>query len=241
MTVLEQASAVDKRSAPLYSQAEASRFLGLSASTYRNWARGYDYERGGKTITAAPVVTTVARETAHGPNIPFVGLAEGYALYAIRATGVPLQKIRPALAILDREVGMRHALASRRLFTDGAEVLFDYGEKSGGDERDALRGLTVVRDNQRVMADVVGSYLNRIEFGGDGLADQIPLLGFRSAEVVADVRRSFGQPTFERGGARLEDVLSLFVAERDVDVVAAEFGIPRSQLEDVLAVYVQAA
>lgn len=41
MTVLEAESAVDKFDAPLYTQAEASRFLGLSQSTFRNWSRGY--------------------------------------------------------------------------------------------------------------------------------------------------------------------------------------------------------
>ncbi len=41
MTVLEAGSAVDKFDAPLRTQAEASRFLGLSQSTFRNWSRGY--------------------------------------------------------------------------------------------------------------------------------------------------------------------------------------------------------
>jgi hypothetical protein len=37
---------------------------------------------------------------------------------------------------------------------------------------------------------------------------------------------------------RLEDAISLFKAERDIDVVSEEFGIPRVELEDVLAVLV---
>jgi hypothetical protein len=41
VTVLEAEAAVDKFDAPLYTQAEAARFLGQSASTFRNWARGY--------------------------------------------------------------------------------------------------------------------------------------------------------------------------------------------------------
>lgn len=39
---------------------------------------------------------------------------------------MPLQRIRPALDALDREFGVAHALASRRLYTDGAEVLYDH-------------------------------------------------------------------------------------------------------------------
>jgi hypothetical protein len=59
------------------------------------------------------------------PVIPFVGLAEGLVLTAMRRAGVPLQRIRPALARLDEELGLQHALASSRLYTDGAEVVVD--------------------------------------------------------------------------------------------------------------------
>ena len=167
-------------------------------------------------------------------------MAEGYALAAIRRSGVPLQRIRPALEQLDTEFGIKHALASEKLFTDGAEVLFDYAEKTGGDEGDAVRDLVVVRNNQRVFAEVVANYLHRIQFDADGFAMAVPLPGFWKAELIADVRRSFGQPVFRHGGVRLEDAISLFRAERDITVVSEEYGIPREELEDVLAVLIRA-
>jgi hypothetical protein len=64
------------------------------------------------------------------PIIPFIGLAEGLVLAATRRSGVPLQRIRPALERLDEEFGLAHALASQRLYTDGAEMLFDYAESA---------------------------------------------------------------------------------------------------------------
>jgi uncharacterized protein (DUF433 family) len=238
MTVLDAEAAVDKFDAPLYTQAEAARFLALSESTFRNWARGYHSVIKGREVDGAPILSTVPRAGARGPNIPFVGLAEGYALNAIRRTGVPLQRVRPALERLNDEFGLRHALASRKLFTDGAEVLFDYATKTGGEEGEAVKELVVVRDGQRVFNEVVGDYLQQIVFGEDGFATAIPLPGFRKAELIADVRRSFGQPIFSRSGVRLEDAISLFKAERDIDVVSEEYGIPRAELEDVLAVLV---
>lgn len=238
MTVLEAEAAVDKFDAPLYTQAEGARFLGQSASTFRNWAWGYHSVIRGREVTGAPVLTALGKPGLRGPNIPFVGLAEGYALAAIRETGVPLQRIRPALERLDQEMGLKHALASQKLFTDGAEVLFDYAEKAGGDEGDAVRELVVVRNDQRVFAEVMAGYLQQIEFGADGFATAIPLPGFKKAELVADVRHSFGQPVFRHGGARLEDAIALFKAERDIDVVSEEYGIPRAEFEDVLAVLV---
>jgi uncharacterized protein (DUF433 family) len=235
VTILEaEPAAVDKFAAPLYTQAEASRYLGLSESTFRDWARGYHKVIGGREVTGLPVITAVGRRGQRGPAIPFVGLAEGYALAAIRKTGVPLQRIRPALERLNDEMAMHHALASQRLFTDGAEVLFDFAAKVGGDDAEAVRELVVVRDGQRVLTEVVSGYLQRIVFGVDGFATAVPLPGFDRAELVADVRRSFGQPIFTHGGARLEDALSLFRAGEDLSVVAEEYGIPYLELEDAI-------
>jgi hypothetical protein len=239
VTVLEAEPAVDKFDAPLYTQTEASRYLGLSESTFRNWARGYHVTIQGREVTGAPVLSTIARERPRDPNIAFIGLAEGYALAAIRKTGVPLQRIRPALERLNQEMGLKHALASQKLFTDGVEVLFDYAEKTGGAAGEAVRELVVVRHDQRVFTEVVADYLQRIEFSADGFASAVPLPGFHTAQLVADVRRSFGQPVFRHGGVRLEDAISLFKAERDINVVSEEYGIPRQELEDVLAVLIR--
>ncbi|MGH3470950.1 MAG: hypothetical protein ACRDPG_02740 [Nocardioidaceae bacterium] len=234
MTVLEVESAVDKFDAPLYTQAEASRYLGLSESTFRNWSRGYHAVIQGREVSGRPVITAVGKVGQRGPAIPFIGLAEGYALAAIRKAGVSLQRIRPSLERLNQEMGVQHALASEKLFTDGAEVIFDYADKAGGDDADAVRELVVVRNGQRVFTEIVMDYLQRIVFDADGFAALLPLPGFEHAELVADVRRSFGQPIFAHGGARLEDALSLFRAGEELSVVAEEYRIPYLELEDAV-------
>jgi uncharacterized protein (DUF433 family) len=48
--------------------------------------------------------------------------------------------------------------------------------------------------------------------------------------------RGFGQPVFERGGARVEDALGMFWAGESLATVAEEYGIPEDQLEDALRV-----
>jgi uncharacterized protein (DUF433 family) len=171
------------------------------------------------------------------PSIPFVGLTEALVLAAVRRSGVAMQRVRPALEALQREIGLDHALASRKLYTDGAELLFDFADHC----RDTAEGqlaleLVVVRSGQRVFTDVISSYLRRIRYAADGYADLIRVPDYEHADVIVDPRRSFGAPIFERGGARLRDVLDRFQTGKSLDEVAGEFGVPIDQLEDVLRV-----
>lgn len=223
---------------PLYTIVEAARIVAVPPSTLATWAKGYVRRPAGRSaVTGEPVITSLPVARALDPSIPFVGLAEALVLAALRRSGVPMQRIRPALAHLQREIGLDHALASQKLYTDGAEVLYDYGETK--DDRlkdDVVRHLVVVRSGQRVFTDVVQDYLRRIEYGDDGYAALIRVPGYRQAEVVADPSRSFGAPIFERGGARVGDVLQRFWAGESLDELVSEFGVPADQLEDVLRV-----
>jgi len=228
----------DRFSDGLYTVAEAARYLRVPTSTLNNWTHGYamksDHRR---TVVGAPILSTVG--PTGGASIPFIGLAEGLVLAGIRRSGVPLQRIRPALNLLSQEFGLTHALASRQLFSDGAEVIYDYANKTGDD--DATRDLIVVRNGQRVFAEIVEEYLQLITFGEDGYAQVLRLPGYASAGVIADPARGFGQPIFADGGARLDDVLGLFRAGEPLSVVAEEYGVPGDALEDAVRVATQAA
>ncbi|MDP9416721.1 MAG: DUF433 domain-containing protein, partial [Actinomycetota bacterium] len=127
-------------------------------------------------------------------------------------------------------------------YTDGAEVLYDYAQREGDTpEAQSARRLVVVRNDQYVFNEVIRDYLRRVEFAPDGYAQVIPLPQYRQAAVVVDPRRGFGQPTFARGGARLEDVIGAFRAGEPLQVVAEEYGVPLSELEDALRVATNAA
>ncbi|WP_214109627.1 DUF433 domain-containing protein [Acrocarpospora catenulata] len=231
--------AIDRFTTPLYGIAEAAGYLAIPASTFTTWAFGYERrQRDGRTFHAKPVITAARAERPHEASVPFIGLAEGYALAAFRQAGVPLQRIRPAIDALQRELGLEHALASRRLFTDGAEVLYDYAEHVGDD---SARELVVVRNNQRVFAEVVENYLRRVDFAPDGYAQVIALPQYRVAKITVDANHAFGRPRFARGGAKLEDVIDLFQAGEPVDIVAEEYGLTRNEIEDVLRVATRAA
>lgn len=233
MTVVDRDLRFD---VPLYSLAEAARYVGVPASTFSGWAKGYVRRSADRPpVTGPPVISSVAAD--RGPSVPFIALAEGMVLAAIRHTGVPMQRIRPALLALQDTFGIEHALASKRLYSDGAEVLYDFAaQHAGTDAAGPAMELVVLRSGQRVFTEVVSDYLQRIEYASDGYARLLHLPGYRRRQVVADPTRSFGQPMFVRGGARVSDVIDRFQAGESLPDLAEDFGVPPEDLEDALRV-----
>jgi len=219
-----------RSTAPLYTVTEAARFLGVPPTTFSNWARGYTTTfRNPRPVIGRPIVTAVAADR-HYPSVPFLGLTEGLVVAAFRTAGVSLQHIRKAVSVLEGEIGMRNALASERLFTDGASILYDYAEHDGEEEL-----LTQVVTQQRVFADVVRDYLRRIAYGPDGWPVRL-VSPVTSRDVVAvDPERSFGQPIFIRGGVRVEDVLDRIRADERPQAVADDMGVSLEDIEAVLS------
>jgi uncharacterized protein (DUF433 family) len=223
---------------PLYTVADAARIVDVPPSTLASWAKGYVRRFAHRPDVAGdPVIAFRPADRRGEPTIPFVGLAEALVLASVRRSGVPMQRIRPALQALEDEIGLDHALASRTLYTDGAEILFDYGDRhrATSDGRSALE-LVVIRNGQRVFVPAIESYLRRIEYAHDGYAALIHVPGYEHAQVVADPTRAFGSPIFERGGARVTDVLERFWAGDSLEELAADYRVPAEELEDVLRV-----
>ena len=218
---------------PLYSVSEAAHHLGVPVQTFSRWARGYTAPRPSGRPTVSPPIVTAVADARRGAVVPFVGLAEGLVLAAFREARVPMQRIRPALAAVERELGLAHALASKRLYTDGAEVLFDYADREGDDD---VMHLVVVRSGQRLFNEVVAGYLRRIDYDDDGWAGRITLPVYSAATVLADPRVNFGQPYFAHGGVRVEDVLDRWFAGESIEDLAADYGVPVREIEDAARV-----
>lgn len=144
-----------------------------------------------------------------------------------------MQRVRPALAALEAELGIGHALASRKLYTDGAELLYDLTADRVA--REVVTSLVVVRNGQHVFVDVVREQLQRIEFGADGYATLLHVPGYRS-DVVCDPSRSFGRPIFGHGGSRVDDVIARFQTGESIDELVEEFGMSGADIEDALRV-----
>lgn len=106
---------------PLYSEADVSRMLALPPSTLRRWTRGYNYKTVDGLHGSEAIVTTSRKR--FGKTIPFIGLVEASVYASVRAAGVAVTRIRPAVVELQRRTGLIAALMSERLKTDGVELL----------------------------------------------------------------------------------------------------------------------
>lgn len=215
-----------RRSRPLFTLREAAGYLDMPVSTLHAWGRSPD-----------PLIT-VAPRRGHQATVPFIGFAEAFVLSAFRKAGVPLQRIRPAVEVLRNTIGIEHALAAKHLYTDGAEVLFNYAIDRGESE---LLELTVVRTGQEQFSELVRNYLKRIQYATDGWASMLELPAYRDATVVVDPKRAFGLPLLVNGGARVEDLLDRFVAGDHLADIAFDFDVPEQEVEDVIRVATRAA
>jgi uncharacterized protein (DUF433 family) len=216
----------------LFTVSGAAGWLAMPRSTLHAWVHGYRRQvAGGQPAGGQPIVLSLPARGRGEAAIPLLGLAEGLVLSAFRRTGVPLQRIRPALERLDQEVGVRHALASDRLTTDGAEVLYDYGTRL---DPEGIGELVTVRSGQRVFAPIVQEHLCRIRYAADHWAEQVVLPGYAVARVVVNVELAHGRPVLERSCLPVDEVVGRWIAGDSLADLADRFGIPGDELEDLL-------
>lgn len=121
----------DRFTRRLYPVAEAARLVGRYPSTLHTWAHGYErHPEGRRVVKMGPVITALDQTAGDGRSIPFIGLVEASVVQAFRQTGLPMPRIRRALEVLTEQGEREHTLASRQLYGDGADVLYDYARST---------------------------------------------------------------------------------------------------------------
>lgn len=225
----------DRFNVPLYASAEAARYLDVRETTFRTWVKGYRREFLGRVpVEGQPLITGFPAKSRGGPSIPFIGLAEGMFLSALRRANMPLQQIRPALELVRTKIGVDHALASRRLYVAGAQLLWEVSSADEVDEeaRHSARDLIVLRDNQYVFRQVIEQYLKNITYD-EAYARRIHLPGYEVASIAADAEINFGKPYFTHTGTPLYAVHDLLKAGERITDIADDFDLPIDQVTEV--------
>lgn len=202
---------------PLFTQGEAASLLQTPQSTFNRWVHGYTSSAGNRQD---PFVSTTG--VGRGVTVPFVGLAEAWVVRAFRTAGVSLPRIRSAVEKLRTDIGIEHALASERLKTDGAEILWDLQLSERSDDN----RLVVVRNGDAVFGEVVREHLTRVTYR-DGFAGALALKRADGIDMTVDPRISYGQPVLADYGVRVADVIARIESGESIDAIAFDWDIPR--------------
>jgi uncharacterized protein (DUF433 family) len=195
---------------------DAARFLGIPRPTIRRWAFG--------SAHGGPLLHVVDPEGRREAQVTFIAMAEAYVLEALRAAGVRVARIRPALNRLAEQFGREYVLVAPNLATDGIDVLWDFSRTEEG------QGLMEGHTGQMVMREIVEDYLKYLTWADDGFPRMIELRYCQPSKVVMDPYRAFGQPIFEGSRTRVRDLANMLNAGEDPQVVADEHGV---SLDDV--------
>lgn len=203
---------------PVYGMSQAARLLGLRTDALRRWIDGY--ERAGTTY--APVIR---EERSGSDTVTWGEFVEAGYLREYRAKQVTLQYLRPVIAILREELGVRYPLATLKPYTSGRSLALKVQKQVGLDP--ALNIVVLGRDGSLQLTDAAAAFLEKVDFNDDGARRLYPL--GRTVPIVLDPDHGFGEPTLITG-ARTEAIAELVAAGEPRDRVAAVYDIT---LEDV--------
>src|SRR5437588_11969230 len=222
----------DRRLAPAYSVAEAAHYLRMPEATLRSWVVGRLYPVAGQSKRSRPLIHL---DDPKKQYLSFINLVEAHVLAAIRRRhDVKLPKVRKALDYVRRQFRVERPLINQAFQTDGLDLFVErYGEL-----------INASREGQRVMKEIIGVYLKRIEWDAKGLpiklypftrdtqADAAPAADPRV--VVMNPKISFGRPVISGTGIPVASIYERYKAGDSVADLAQDFRLEISAIEEAI-------
>jgi uncharacterized protein (DUF433 family) len=199
---------------PVYGVAEAAGLLGLRSDRARAWLDGA--VRQG--VSYPPVI----RPEHTGDEIvtwgEFVEL--GY-LREYRRKGVPLQRLRPVISELRRELGTPYPLATAKPYVYDRELVLELQERNDLPQAIAI----VIRSGQEVlMTPETNRFFKKVEFDPGAGGDALRLRPAGDASpVVIDPLVRFGRPAVS--GVATDRLWELHDAGESLDQIADAYEI----------------
>jgi uncharacterized protein (DUF433 family) len=207
---------------PAYTFGEAAHYLHLPLSTLRAWCLGQRRFRG---------LIILDGKRGEGPS--FLNLVEAHVLAAIRRVhGVPMREVRPALAYVQKELGIARPLADAGFATDGVSL---FVEQLG-------RLVNVSKHGQLALAELLGTYLKRVERDTRGIP--IKLFPFTRkvgepdspAPVEINPTLAFGRPVLRSRGIATAVLADRFRAGDTFAELALDYDVAQEEIEEAIRV-----
>jgi uncharacterized protein (DUF433 family) len=218
---------IDLQDRPVYGFAQVDRILGLKPTTASRWIDGY--ARGGKFYP--PVIRL---EQTGSEIVTWGEFIEARLLAQYRSEGARVQKMRPAVERLRKELGTNYPLASAQtwLAVEGRELVRRVQEEVGLDRR-----LLLVVTNDQQMID----WSDRAQQFADSLQWN-PITPRSKTKVVTSLRpdpmvhevevnplQRFGEPSTQ--GVPTEVIRELYTAGDPIEMIAELYQLSRDQVE----------
>ncbi len=222
----------DPRLVPAYSVVEAAHYLRMPEETLRSWVVGRLYPVAGQSKRSRPLIHL---DDPKKQYLSFINLVEAHVLAAIRRRhDVKLPKVRKALDYVRRQFRVERPLINQAFQTDGLDLFVErYGEL-----------INASREGQRVMKEIIGVYLKRIEWDAKGLPIKLyPFTRDTQSEVapasdprvvVMNPAISFGRPVIAGTGIPVSSIYERYKAGDSVAELAQDFRLEISAIEEAI-------
>lgn len=206
----------DPLAMPLYSIAEASRYLHIAHSTVRYWSKGGTYSSKNSKGYFEPLIEASGRGRL---SLSFLNLVELDVLQKLRKVHkVSSETVRIGLLNAREELGTERPLLSESLYT--------FGRRLFTDDKGNLVDLTNIE--QAVLEGILRQVLERVQRNDAN----IPIRFYPSVNdapidkpIVFDPKVSFGKPVLNGVGIRTSMIITRLTSGETVDDVARDYGI----------------
>lgn len=225
---MRRTAAIERRSQPAYTLAEAARYLRVPDATLRSWVIGRPFPKAGsRTGLSSPVIAPAQREPL---RLSFWNLIDAHVLRSLRTEhGVALDDVRGAIRFAEKELGIDNLLRSKELRTEGGDLLLErYGEL-----------IELSASGQLAMRRLFDQHLARVEW--DERQFPVKLYPFVSADVptqnkpiAIDAEIAFGRPVLVSKGIGTQTIAARIDAGEKVPDLADDYGLSEAEIEQAV-------
>jgi uncharacterized protein (DUF433 family) len=209
----------------LYTVSEAARLTRIPAGKIRRWIRGYTFRKGESVRHSDAVWQTEIKRLDNKAALSFRDLLELRFVDAFIKAGVSWVTMRRAHTKAQEELKTTHPFCSKRIATDGKNILLKQAEE---DSDEALINLVT---DQREFSRIVHDFLKELEFSGDEIV-WWPL--GKNRQIIVDPRRNFGQPTVAKSGVPVQILARSVRANSSEELVARWYEVQRDEIRDAV-------
>lgn len=215
----------DPREIPMYSAAQAARWVGVPVTTLTKWLYGREYPAGGTTKHSPRLIIPADEDNQ---RLSFANLAEIHILDATRKLRIPMEDVRAGIDRVLRDSPSAHPLLTGRFLTHGRRLFVE--EISG-----RIVSTSKPIDGQPVLDDILDWYLERIQRDDSKLPVRLfPMRNNEHQKVMLDVNIAGGQPVIAGTGILIEFLKDLRVAGMTEAEIAQQYGLPKATVVEAI-------